>query len=294
MRNFGVKNIMGGSNRYARASVAMAALSEAAEGSWGDVQRRYVVGGNWKSNGDKEFIKNFDKTVVSNDVFDPSEMDVAVAPPMLYLTTAQSHVADGINVMAQDCSQYGAGAYTGNITSDMLKDVGISWTLTGHSERRTLFHETDEDVAIKTKNAIDAGLNVMLCIGEQLEERESGKTGEVNARQLSAVAEKLNESDWEKVVIAYEPVWAIGTGKVATKEQAQETHAEIREWLAKNVSEEVAGQTRILYGGSVNAANCGELIGERDIDGFLVGGASLKPEFKDIVKTAYEHQKSKN
>lgn len=110
----------------------------------------------------------------------------------------------------------------------MMKDIGVKWTLTGHSERRTLFHESDEDVAVKTKNAIDAGLTAMLCIGEQLAERENGTTGEVNARQLKAVADKLEEKDWEHVVIAYEPVWAIGTGKVATPEQAQETHLEIR------------------------------------------------------------------
>ena len=141
-----------------------------------------------------------------------------------------------------------------------MKDIGISWTLTGHSERRTLFHETDHDVAVKTKAAIDAGMKAMLCIGEQLAEREAGETGEVNARQLKAVAEVLDEKDWEHVVIAYEPVWAIGTGKVATPEQAQETHLEIREWLAKNISNEVAGKTRILYGGSVNGGNCEDLI----------------------------------
>ena len=173
-----------------------------------------------------------------------------------------------------------------------MKDLGISWTLTGHSERRSLFHETDEDVAIKTKAAIDEGMTVMLCIGEQLEERESGKTGEVNARQLKACADKLDEADWANVVIAYEPVWAIGTGKVATPEQAQDTHLEIRQWLNENISSDVAGKTRILYGGSVNGGNCGELIGQPDIDGFLVGGASLKPEFKDIIETAWGHYSS--
>jgi len=189
-----------------------------------------------------------------------------------------------VHVAAQDVSQYGRGAYTGNITADQLTDANIKWTLTGHSERRTLFGETDQDVALKTKVAVENGLNVMLCIGEQLEERESGKTGEVNARQLQAVVEELTEGQWGNVVIAYEPVWAIGTGKVATPEQAQDTHAEIRDWLAENVSPAVAGATRILYGGSVNGGNCADLITNRDIDGFLVGGASLKPEFKDIIE----------
>ena len=191
-----------------------------------------------------------------------------------------------MHVAAQDVSQYGRGAYTGNITADQLTDANIKWTLTGHSERRSLFGETDQDVALKTKVAVENGLNVMLCIGEQLEERESGKTGEVNARQLQAVVEELTEGQWGNVVIAYEPVWAIGTGKVATPEQAQDTHAEIRDWLAENVSPAVAGATRILYGGSVNGGNCADLITNRDIDGFLVGGASLKPEFKDIIEAA--------
>jgi len=134
-------------------------------------------------------------------------------------------------------------------------------------------------------------MNVMVCIGEQLEERETGKTDEVNARQLQAVADKLSEGQWGNVVVAYEPVWAIGTGKVATPEQAEETHAHIRAWLHENISEDVACATRILYGGSVNGENAGTLIGQANIDGFLVGGASLKPEFKDIIKAADDDKK---
>lgn len=221
-------SIINGSNRYARASVAMMAVPDSAEGTWGDVKRQYVVGGNWKSNGNKDFVNSFPDETLNKAEFDPSEMSVCVAPTNVHLTAAQAKIADKVNVMSQDVSQYGTGAYTGNVTSEMMKDIGISWTLTGHSERRELFHETDLDVAIKTKAAIDAGMTAMLCIGEKLEERESGKTGEVNARQLAAVVEKLEEKDWEHVVIAYEPVWAIGTGKVATPEQAQETHLEIR------------------------------------------------------------------
>ena len=172
----------------------------------------------------------------------------------------------------------------------MLTDMDIKWTLTGHSERRTLNHETDQDVALKTKIALDNGMNVMLCIGELLEEREAGKTGEVNARQLQAVVDEITEGQWGNVVIAYEPVWAIGTGKVATPEQAQETHLEIRNFLAGAVSKEVAGAVRILYGGSVNGGNAADLITQPDIDGFLVGGASLKPEFQNIIEAANEHK----
>merc|ERR1719213_519223 len=192
-------------------------------------------------------------------------MSVCVAPTDIHLTSVNNIVNDGINVMAQDVSQYPKGAYTGNVTADQLKDICVQWTLTGHSERRTLCKESDEDVAKKTKAAIDSGVTVMACIGELLEERESGKTDEVNARQLQAIADELEPAHWGSVVIAYEPVWAIGTGKVATPEQAEETQLNIRKWLAKNISPEVAGATRILYGGSVNAENCGELIQKPNI-----------------------------
>ena len=162
-----------------------------------------------------------------------------------------------------------------------LKESKITWTILGHSERRTLLCEKDDFIASKTKVALDGGLGVVLCCGESLEQREAGKTIEVVTRQLSAVAEKVK--DWSKIVIAYEPIWAIGTGKVATTAQAQEVHAAIREWLAKDVSKDAAEATRIIYGGSVTAANCKDLAKEKDIDGFLVGGASLKPAFVDII-----------
>ena len=161
--------------------------------------------------------------------------------------------------------------------------------MTGHSERRVGFGypgETSEVVAQKTAAAIKAGLSVMLCIGEHLSERESGKTMEVCAAQLTPVVAALTEKDWAKVVIAYEPVWAIGTGKVATPEQAEETHKQIREWVSAHVSPAVARAVRIIYGGSVKGANCKSLISCANIDGFLVGGASLLPEFIDIIKVS--------
>jgi len=271
--------------------MALAALPDGAEGEWGSVDRNYVIGGNWKSNGDVDFAVQHITEVLNKAEFDTKKVEVVIAPTDIHLTTVKSAVDKKIQVSAQDVSQYGRGAYTGNVTADQLTDIGIKWTLTGHSERRTLFGETDKDVAVKTKIAIENGMNVMVCIGELLEEREAGKTMDVNARQLQAVVDELEEGQWGNVVIAYEPVWAIGTGKVATPDQAQETHAEIREWMAKNVSPEVAGAVRILYGGSVNGANSADLIEKPDIDGFLVGGASLKPEFSDIIKAADEHKK---
>ena len=144
-----------------------------------------------------------------------------------------------------------------------------------------MLQESDAFVASKTKTALDGGLGVVLCCGESLEQREAGKTIEVVTAQLRAVAKEVK--DWSKIVVAYEPIWAIGTGKVATTEQAQEVHAHLREWLGKEVSKEAADKTRIIYGGSVSEKNCRELAKEKDIDGFLVGGASLKPAFVDII-----------
>jgi triosephosphate isomerase len=170
----------------------------------------------------------------------------------------------------------------------MLADFGIKWTLTGHSERRVGFGfpgETSHVVGVKTKNAIDNGLSVIACIGEQLADRQAGTTMKVCAEQLAAIKAALKEGDWKKVVIAYEPVWAIGTGVTATPKQAQDTHAEIRAWLAKEVSSTVASETRIIYGGSATAANCNELYSQTDINGFLVGGASLKAEFVTIINS---------
>lgn len=167
------------------------------------------------------------------------------------------------------------GAFTGEISVDQLKDSNITWTLLGHSERRVVLQEDDVFVASKTKAALDGGLGVILCCGESLEQREADQTIKVVTAQLGAVADKVH--DWSKIVVAYEPIWAIGTGKVATTAQAQAVHAAIRAWLKEKVSAEAAEKTRIIYGGSVSEKNCVELSKQTDIDGFLVGGASLKP-----------------
>ena len=171
----------------------------------------------------------------------------------------------------------------------MLKDFGLNWVILGHSERRHVFGESDEVVADKVKVALENDLSVMACIGEKLDERESGQTDAVNARQLNAIREKVD--DWSKIVIAYEPVWAIGTGVTATSDQAQQAHDVVRGWLRSNVSAEAAEQTRILYGGSVTDKNAEELISMPDVDGFLVGGASLKDAFIDIVGACDRAQK---
>ncbi|KAI1423611.1 triose-phosphate isomerase-like protein [Xylaria sp. FL1777] len=243
--------------------------------------RKFFVGGNFKMNGSissiTEIVDNLNKAQLDPNV------ETVIAPPALYLLLVRERAKKEIGVAAQNVFDKPNGAFTGEISVQHLKDSGIDWTILGHSERRTLLGESDEIVAAKTKYATENGISVIWCCGESLEQREAGQTLDVIAKQLAALKAKI--SDWSKIVIAYEPIWAIGTGKVATTQQAQEVHASIREWLAKNVSQSVADETRILYGGSVSEKNSKELSKEKDIDGFLVGGASLKPAFVDIINS---------
>ncbi|KAI0199600.1 triose-phosphate isomerase-like protein [Astrocystis sublimbata] len=243
--------------------------------------RKFFVGGNFKMNGSvssiTEIVDNLNKAQL-----DPNT-EVVISPPALYLLLVREKAKKEIGVASQNVYDKPNGAFTGEISVQHLKDSAIDWSILGHSERRTILGETDEVVASKTKYATENGVSVIWCCGESLEQREAGKTLEVIASQLAAL--KAQISDWSKIVIAYEPIWAIGTGKVATTEQAQEVHASIRQWLSKNVSQSVADETRILYGGSVSEKNCKDLSTQKDIDGFLVGGASLKPAFVDIINS---------
>ena len=210
---------------------------------------------------------------------------MVVATTFVHIAKASEGFAGkNISVAAQNCSKEKEGAFTGEITAGMIADLGLQWVVLGHSERRHKYGETNADIAAKIALAQEAGLSVIFCIGELLEEREADKTIEVCKEQITAVVSSVK--DWSKIVIAYEPVWAIGTGKVATVEQAQEAHAACRAILKEAVSEEVANTTRIQYGGSVSPDNCAQLIECPDVDGFLVGGASLKPTFMDIVAAA--------
>ncbi|KAI8811362.1 triosephosphate isomerase [Cladochytrium replicatum] len=249
--------------------------------------RKFFIGGNWKMNGSKALVDTLVQAL--NDLPSDPSTEVVIAPPFPYLDLVRRTLKSEVGVSAQNIYPQKAGAFTGEVSVDMLKEIGVNWTIVGHSERREYFKESDEVVGEKTAYGLTNGLGVIACVGEKLEERESDKTKEVITRQLQAIAEAIAKgpNDWSKVVIAYEPVWAIGTGKVATPAQAQEVHADIRKWLSDNVSPEVAESTRILYGGSVNAANCKDLaVLCSDVDGFLVGGASLKaPDFITICKT---------
>ncbi|KAJ8737779.1 hypothetical protein PYW08_000374 [Mythimna loreyi] len=242
--------------------------------------RKFVVGGNWKMNGDKKQVTEIVETLKKGPL-DPN-VEVVVGVPAIYLEYVQSIIPGNINVAAQNCWKVAKGAFTGEISPAMIKDIGANWVILGHSERRTIFGEKDELVAEKVAHALENGLKVIACIGETLEEREAGKTEEVVFRQTKALLPAIG-NNWANVVLAYEPVWAIGTGKTASPQQAQDVHASLRTWLSTNASADVAAAVRIQYGGSVTAANAKELAACPDIDGFLVGGASLKPEFIDIV-----------
>jgi len=248
--------------------------------------RKFFVGGNFKMNGTKDSIKKIIDGLKGSaaDNLDPNT-EVVLGVPAVYLDYTNELVkAAGLStvkVSAQNCYLKKNGAFTGENGTEMLLDLGIQWAIIGHSERRTLFAETDQLVADKVAFALAEGLSVIACIGETKGERDAGKTNEVVERQMTAI--KGTVKHWDKVVVAYEPVWAIGTGVTATPDQAQEVHEHLRKWLASNVNQDVSNNTRILYGGSVTGANCVELGGKPDIDGFLVGGASLKPEFVQIV-----------
>jgi triosephosphate isomerase len=247
--------------------------------------RKPIVGGNWKCNGTMESGAELIESLNAG-TWDEESIDVVVCPVALQAMAMKEKLKPSIKVALQNCSETGAGAYTGEMSAEQIKDAGLKWVVIGHSERRALYGESDEVCANKLKRALGAGLKVLFCIGEQLPERESGQTNEVCAAQLAPVfALGLKQDQWENIVIAYEPVWAIGTGKVATPQQAQETHAFIRSHIAEKKSESLAKKLRIQYGGSVSNENCGELMTCPDIDGFLVGGASLKPDFVNIIQT---------
>jgi triosephosphate isomerase len=245
--------------------------------------RKTIVAGNWKMNASKDSVDNLIKDLLTG--MDGITSEVLVCAPFPYLAQVELLI-QGSKVMlgAQNLNTNASGAYTGEVSADMIKDFGARHVIVGHSERRSLYGETSAMVAEKTKAALNAGLTPLLCIGESIEQRDSGNTEVVIEKQLSAVIELVGIEAFNQIIIAYEPVWAIGTGVTATPEQAQEAHLFIRSLLAKN-DESVAQKTPILYGGSMNASNASELISCADIDGGLIGGAALKAEdFLQICK----------
>lgn len=290
----------------------------------GKEERVLLVGGNWKMNGSVDLIGQFGR---EDSIVSTEGVQVLVAPPSLYLVPAQAVLSPRCLLASQTVSEHGRGAFTGEISASMLMDVAIKWTLIGHSERRTLYGEDDARVRAKLCTAWAAGLSVILCVGESLQVRSQGDkaaeafvcsqleaslapaSGGAAATGISFDNPRPIEKDedeaisghdaepaaqqHQRLVIAYEPIWAIGTGQVASAAAAQRMHAIIRHWLAAQFGPSLARHIRIIYGGSVTAAGAEELIQQVDIDGFLVGGASLKPaEFGTIIQTV-KRQKAK-
>ncbi len=248
--------------------------------------RRVLVAGNWKMNGSKASIKELLDGIKAG-IGEVVNADMAVCAPAIYLADVQSQLeGSAVAWGAQDVSKHESGAYTGELSTSMLKEFGCTYAIIGHSERREYHGESDETVAEKFVAARNAGIIPILCVGETLEEREGGITEQVVARQLDAVIKAVGVDGLVDGVIAYEPVWAIGTGKTASPEQAQQVHAFIRGRVAEG-SADVAAKVQILYGGSMNPGNAAELLAQEDIDGGLIGGASLKADsFLDIGRAA--------
>lgn len=251
--------------------------------------RRAIVAANWKMNGDLALVDTMVTGLKTLELQD--NVNVVICPSSPYLSplaiqaNAQS-LNDAIGIGAQNVSEHESGAYTGEISTQMLNELSVKFVIIGHSERRSYYKETSTQVAHKVNAALSAGLTPILCIGESEEERATEQTETVLASQLQPVIDEVGIEKFIDVVIAYEPVWAIGTGKTASSEMAQETHQFIRQFLAQ-ANENVAAKVPLLYGGSVNASNCEELFAQADIDGGLIGGASLHVEqFKTICSAA--------
>ncbi|MFO7648300.1 MULTISPECIES: triose-phosphate isomerase [Halomonas] len=247
--------------------------------------RTPLIAGNWKMNGSTELVEAFGQAF--SDVTLPAPLDVAIFPPYPYLDAARSAFAGTpVRLGAQTLNPLHSGAHTGEVSGRMLREFDVQYALVGHSERRQLYRESDAEVHDRLLAALGVDLTPVLCVGETLEERDAGRTMEVVLRQVGFVMARLEPEQRARVVIAYEPVWAIGTGRTATPEQAQEVMAGIREYQA-GYDRDLAAGLRLLYGGSMNASNAVELLAQPDIDGGLVGGASLKvDDFLAICQSA--------
>jgi triosephosphate isomerase len=241
--------------------------------------RKNIVAGNWKMNTTVPEGIELAKAVVARSAEVPAEVKLIVATPFTHLVPV-AEVVKGtvVGLSAENCADHAKGAYTGEVSADMLVSAGCEYTILGHSERRQYYGETDAKLVEKTKLALGAGLKVILCVGENLDEREAGKHFDVCEEQIKNVLYNFTAEDMKSIIVAYEPVWAIGTGKTATAEQAEEIHAFIRKVVCEKFGAQVADDLTILYGGSCKPSNAKELFAQPDIDGGLIGGAALKAD----------------
>jgi len=255
--------------------------------------RRYLVAGNWKMNTTRETGVALAKAVAEGSTSANGKIDVLICPPFPYLIPVSDAVRGShVQVGAQNACAEAPGAFTGEVAMDMLLDLGCPWVVLGHSERRHVFGESDETINRKVLAALEKGLQPILCVGELLEERQENQTEQVLDRQMAGGLAGVSTEQMSRVVIAYEPVWAIGTGLTASPEQANSAHAHLRKWLESHYNPEVANALRILYGGSVKANNAASLLAQPHVDGALVGGASLKAgDFLPIIEAGVQATK---
>ncbi len=246
--------------------------------------RKQIVAGNWKMNTTVPEGVELAKSVVAKAAAVPANIGLIVATPATHLTSVAAVLDSRVELSAENCADHTSGAYTGEVSAAMVKSTGAKWTILGHSERRQYYGETDEKLVEKTRLALAEGLGVILCVGENLEQREAGKHFDVCEAQIKNVLYNFTAEDMKNIVVAYEPVWAIGTGKTATSDQAEEIHSHIRKVLAAKFGQTVADDTTILYGGSCKPSNAKELFAQKDIDGGLIGGAALKAD--DFIQIA--------
>ncbi len=252
-------------------------------------KREVIIAGNWKMNFTNSEAKAFIEKLAVN--IGDSSCNVVLAAPFTLLSVAKEAAKDtGINISSQNCHWEQSGAFTGEVSAPMLKDIGVEYTLIGHSERRAYFGESDSTVNLRTKASLASGIRPIVCIGETLEEREQELTEQVLKRQIDEGLCGIQSDLAKNIIVAYEPVWAIGTGKTATGEMAEEACAYVRNCLKSLFTEEVSEKMPILYGGSMNEKNCDELLSKENIDGGLIGGASLKCDiFTEMVKIGEMH-----
>ena len=247
--------------------------------------RKKIVAGNWKMN------NNLSETIkLINDLkiqINRNNVKVMIAPAFTFLQTAVKQI-DGfdIEVISQNINNNSSGAYTGEVSAEMLKSIGVNTTLIGHSERRAYYNEDDELLLNKLKHSIECGMNVIFCFGEELSDRKSQNHFNIVKNQLDNTVMKVDKNSWKKIILAYEPVWAIGTGETASAEQAQEMHEYVRKCISESFGKEISNNVSILYGGSVKPNNASEIFSKKDVDGGLIGGAALNAsDFSKIVES---------
>ena len=250
------------------------------------IQRKIFIAGNWKSNGDRAFVNKY-CMFLSEVKIDKNTTELCIAPPNIHLSTCQKFLSHLFHIASQNISEFDNGPYTGEISAKQIKDLGIDWTIIGHSERRKYFNENEIIIGEKIEKALENKLNIILCIGDNKEEKEDNKSLNRIKAQLETCFQKVNnKNNWDNIIIAYEPIWENEMNTFIKKEQVQEMHEFIRNEICKKVSDEKGNKIRIIFGGYLDKNNCNEFIVLKDVIGFLVGNASTESSFNDIIESA--------